>query len=186
VAGGTSVSAFPLGTWSITASATGTPPLASGFFDSNTIDVQSTGAGVLHVWATETGLTSPLGAVPFESTFTSNTMTVNITSSLEQTCVDPANGTPTTTTNCSNPSNLSQNTFTAIGSVGPLIATSPTLGPGPYSLTEEYTITATGAGNTNLTINIQPAPVPEPASMTLLGSALVGLGWLGRRRRMAS
>jgi hypothetical protein len=26
----------------------------------------------------------------------------------------------------------------------------------------------------------------EPASLTIIGSALVGLGWFGRRRRMAS
>jgi hypothetical protein len=33
------------------------------------------------------------------------------------------------------------------------------------------------------TISQIAAPTPEPASLTLLGSALIGLGWFVRRRR---
>lgn len=142
---------------------------------SNNIDTSTATAGTLHVFVSDQGLVSPTGSLPFSSSFTANTLPAGWTLT-EETFVSSSNGLYTGTP-------LSSANFSAIGTNAQL-ATSAT-GAGPYSVTEEFTVNATGAGDSNNTIDLSATPVastPEPVILVMLGSGLIGLGWLKQRR----
>jgi hypothetical protein len=157
-------------------SGTGNPPLTgAALLNSNSINVSTAGStNTLDVYVTESGITTPTGAVNFLSSFTQNAITAGWSATLV-TAIDTANGIFTLVIP------LSNHTFTAIGTfVQSVLANA---GAGPFSLTAEYIISSNGiGGSANSTINVSTA-VPEPASLSLLGAALLGWGAFGRHRR---
>jgi hypothetical protein len=148
---------------------------APGSLFSNAINATTSSAGILMIYVTQQGITAPITAANFMSSFTANLIPVGWTVK-ETTYYNNTNalysGTLLATT-------LFSSASTSVNFVDPAL-----VGSGPYSLTEVYTISATsGGGTTNNTIDL--TPVPEPSTLGLLGLGLIGIG-LVRRRLLAN
>jgi PEP-CTERM motif len=144
----------------------------------DTIAVNSTGAGTLFIWVTESGLTSPLGEVNYISGLTSNLLVGGISSVTLSTFVSPTDG-----VSPPNGTLLDTATFTGLGTETLSSVLNP--GPGPYSLQELFVIHATGVGATNLTIDLTSSTVPEPSTWAMMLLGFAGLAYAGFRRAKA-
>jgi hypothetical protein len=157
--------------FTVAADVIGTP----GSLLTNTIDLNTSGPGILILWVTETGLTSPLGKVEFTSGLASNLLEGAISSVTLSTFVSPTDG-------VSPPNGTPLDTFTFTGLGTETLSTVDNPGAGPYSLQEVFVIRATGAGDANLSIDLTSSVIPETSTWVMMLLGFAGLGYAGYRR----
>jgi hypothetical protein len=173
-----SIGTFAVLSFSATTNLLPGPGFASGpALFSNAI-TQTFAGGTLTLTVTGTDLTFPVGNVSFQNGFTTNLVLGSVTIK-ESTFVDP--------------SNLPFNTSVAMRSAtfGGIGLTSQPFDfnglTAPYSLTEQYVITASGEASNNSTISIVgtdvgPA-VPEPSTWVMMLLGFAGLAFAFRQSR---
>ncbi len=143
--------------------------------DVGTLAISTNGNGApLTLKFTETGLSGDVpGTLVFNSNFSSSTLTnLSVTRSFY---LDPLNGGAETYL-------LGSTTGANLD-----VLSAPYVLTGPYSIVEEIDLTIVNAGNpANISADDKLIRVPEPPTLALLGAALLGLGFLRRRKKQVA
>ena len=147
----------------------------------STLELTSTATRTVDVWFTSQDFTQPLNGT-YESSLSTTAPSANTVSTAALTgCIDTTNGTaPALGCAGGTLSNPSQ-TDTGSGSTSGTVTTG--VGPlhTPYSLEQMLTLTLHSGSDFNV-ITSQSIAVPEPGSMMLLGTLLIGITTLFRKR----
>lgn len=158
-------------TTTVNTGVSGTDPTS---LDLSSFNMSSSAGGTLIVTLSADGFTTPVGAANWLSQFSGNSFQGSADVTLQTYLASALMGTDTllgtlTTSTSNSTFGLSNTNFATTVD--------------PFALTEVLTIVTPGASR--LSMDASVVNVPEPASLTLLGSAMIGIGALARRKRNA-